>query len=191
MTQFPVFPFLSAKWIKSLCHDLTFLIQYQAQINARLQQTSGLRSYVWNITKPYIQFHPAFISTWWNTWLSTVQLTELVLLEESCSLLSKCFQKSTHKEQNCKQVRKIRSRGRGVRWAGDSFSTHPSPFLLTPSPLLPNFLLTPRALIFLPACSLACSISLPGIGKETAAMQARNLGEQSTNSKTIKVHIAK
>ena len=43
----------------------------------------------------------------------------------------------------------------------------------------------------LPACSLACSISLPGIGKETAAIQARNLGEKSTNSKTIKVHLAK
>jgi len=42
------------------------------------------------------------------------------------------------------------------------------PFLPTPSPLLPNFLLTPGTLLR----SLACSISPPGKGTETAATQA-------------------
>jgi len=38
-----------------------------------------------------------------------------------------------------------------------------------------KFLLTPGVLFRSPACSLACSISLPGKGKETAATQATSM----------------
>ena len=61
--------------------------------------------------------------------------------------------------------------------AGGSFPPHPlptpSPFLLTPSLLLPNFLAHPRRVPLLARFSFACSISArPEKGKESAATQA-------------------
>ena len=57
----------------------------------------------------------------------------------------------------------------------DSFFPTPSPLSLTPSPLLPNFLFTPRARLYLPAHSLTCLIK----GKETAAPQAKLILRES------------
>ena len=63
---------------------------------------------------------------------------------------------------------KISSRERG--WVLPT----PSPFLLTPSLLLPNFLAHPRRAPSLARFSFACSISaLPEKGKESAATQAK------------------
>jgi len=76
------------------------------------------------------------------------------------SLRSRLFKKSKRREQNCEQVRKISEHEEGV----------PSPFLLTPSPLLPIFF-SPQACSF--TCLLARSlVHSPFLEKETSATQA-------------------
>ena len=64
-------------------------------------------------------------------------------------------------------------KGGKLRKSGKISSSTPSPFLLTPSLLLPNFLAHPRHAPSLARFSFACSISAPPEkGKESAATQA-------------------
>ena len=82
------------------------------------------------------------ISILWQTSQSRVLVSSSLVSPLTWSLCSLCFVHSvslpprTWREQNCERVQTIRSRG---KW--------PSPFLSTPSPLLPNSLLTPGALL--------------------------------------------